>query len=173
MTQLASETQAKLEAELVMARVDKESTVEALRGKLEVLVRQGLVALEKGGGVLRHFLERLAVDVARDALQVGAPVLLEAAHEVVEVLARPAGEAALEQLRAMSKEQFAVEYLNIASAEQLMGLKEVGTVRAKAIVEKRKISPFKKPEDLASVHEFGGEGLRKKHVLASIYALKP
>merc|ERR1719298_134113 len=81
--------------------------------------------------------------------------------------------AALEQLRAMSKEQFAVEYLNIASAEQLMGLKEVGTVRAKAIVEKRKISPFKKPEDLASVNEFGGEGLRKKKVLASIYALKP
>merc|ERR1719197_2392312 len=81
--------------------------------------------------------------------------------------------AALEQLRAMSKEQFAVEYLNIASAEQLMGLKEVGTVRAKAIVEKRKISPFKKPEDLASVNEFGGQGLRKKQVLASIYALKP
>ena len=81
--------------------------------------------------------------------------------------------AALEQLRAMSKEQFAVEYLNIASAEQLMGLKEVGTIRAKAIVEKRKISPFKKPEDLASVNEFGGQGLRKKQVLASIYALKP
>ena len=80
--------------------------------------------------------------------------------------------AALEQLRAMSKEQFAVEYLNIASAEQLMGLKEVGTVRAKAIVEKRKISPFSL-QDLASVHEFGGEGLRKKQVLASIYALKP
>ena len=38
MTQLASETQAKLEAELVMAKVDKEQTVDALRAEMKQMM---------------------------------------------------------------------------------------------------------------------------------------
>lgn len=54
MTQLASETQAKLEAELVMARVDKESTVEALRGEMHQMMARHTAESEQLSNALRE-----------------------------------------------------------------------------------------------------------------------
>jgi hypothetical protein len=53
MTQLASETQARLEAELVMARVDRESAVEALRGEMHQMMVRHTAEVERLQEALR------------------------------------------------------------------------------------------------------------------------